>query len=246
LQAAPGDVRANVRKAVGTVEDVDANLYIFPELFLTGYIGGGCRDLGEDVLSGISELSSLTDNRCAIAVGAPSFDRGLLFNSMYFMSGRTVRYDKLNLPSFGVFHEKETFTPGESPAMADFMGMRFGLTICYDLFFPELYRFYCRNGADANICISASPESSRPFFEKVLPARSVENTAYTLFVNNIGTAQGLPMAGRSRSVSPVGEAGPSAGIGEEVLLTVLSKEDVTAAKDRRPTVSDIRDDIIWS
>jgi len=247
VPSAPGNVEANVRSVGDILESEEADMFVFPELFLTGYIGEGCRDLSAEAERGRGMLLDLTrGNGVCVVAGCPAYEGGKVYNAALAVSDSVTEYRKLNLPSFGVFSEKDTFSPGSRPESFVFRGMRFGLTVCYDLFFPELYRHYARSGADASICISAAPESSRPFFDRVLPARSVENTAYTIFVNNIGTAAGLKMAGCSRCISPQGEDIVRAGDGSCVLTAGIGMREAEAARTDRPTVADVRNDIEWS
>ena len=77
------------------------------------------------------------------------------------VSGNIIGYRKIHLPIFTPFDERLRFTPGSGPVFFEHKGFRFGISICYDMFLPELQKVCSLNGmADVNICISASPISS--------------------------------------------------------------------------------------
>jgi predicted amidohydrolase len=136
------------------------------------------------------------------------------------------------------------FEAGKSPILAEFGGMKFGLSICYDIFFPEIYRSYAAAGADVNICISASADASRKYLERVLPARSLENVIYTVFVNNISS--GLPkFYGGSRLLGPLGDTLAESGGGEDVLCVFVDRDVVGNARKERRHLEDLRKDIRW-
>ena len=97
------------------------------------------------------------------------------------------------------------------------------------------------NGADAVICISASPTTSKIAFDRVLPARSVESTVYMLFVNNVGDREGMTFFGGSRCISPSGDTSVEVGDEETIMTVELDHESVCIARDNRPTLKDTKE-----
>ncbi len=246
IQSIPGEVGINLNSADKLIKKSKGDMFVFPELFLTGYIGKECQNLKDEVNDAIKKLESIAKERdVCIVVGAPSYCDDKLYNSLYFIGNETSVYHKMNLPSFGVFSEKDSFDAGSDPVIAEYQGMKFGLSVCYDLYFPELYRYYAMKGVDSFICLSAAPITSEPFFTKVLPARCVENTTYMIFVNKTGIAGGLPMAGRSVCISPIGKNVGCCGKDPAVLSVAIDPLEIKIAREKRPTVSDVRDDINW-
>src|SRR5207245_4755727 len=79
-----------------------------------------------------------------------------------------------------------------------------GLTICYDLYFPELTRLEALAGAQLIVCISASPGLRRRFFEGFCLSRAMENAIYLAYVNRVGIEDGNQLWGGSRVVAPNG------------------------------------------
>jgi len=242
-----GDKQRNLERMEEVVSEADAETIVFPELFTTGYM---CRDLfyllaeeidGESVRS-ISAMAESHDR--AIIFGIPlkhSRVPGILTNSAVCATpdGAIQRYDKLFLPNFGPFEEKLYFGHGTAPEMFEVGGFRLGMVICYDLFFPEIARHYALQGADAIVCISAGPSTSRSFFERLVPARAIENAAYCLYVNQVGTQLNQVFFGGSHAYSPRGELlGRCELYREDVKVVELSAEELESARRFRPTIKD--------
>ena len=128
----------------------------------------------------------------------------------------------------------KSFTRVEAIYMTFIVVLAVGMAV----FFPELMK-HCalKGGADVNICISASPVTSRIAFERVLPARAVENTAYVAFVNNIGPMGGLEFFGGSRLLAPNGDELCGSDKPEIVTFT-LDKNMLEKAREMRPVLKD--------
>ncbi len=235
----PNDVEGNLNLMIDDIAANDADMYIFPELFLTGYFFD--RDevhdrIGHalDVLGSISKEKGIT-----IVFGAPEFQGDRTYNCAYAIkSGNVIAYRKIHLPNFPPFDEKERFTPGLGPIVFESHGFRFGLSICYDIFFPELIKSCSKYGmADVNICISASPVTSRTAFERVLPARAVENTTYVAYVNNVGPMGGLEFFGGSRLLAPNGDCVATLDEPGKSVLE-LDRNSIENARKMRPVLED--------
>ena len=239
------DIGSNLDKIMGILSRTKADVYVFPELFLSGY----CTDLGplkNDIEYALDKIKLwCIEKDIAVAFGCPSYEANGIRNSLLFMTPRdTYRYDKLYPAKFGIYCE-DHFVPGKGTVMCEFKGIRFGLSICYDLFFPEIYRDYAVSGADVNICVSAAMISSRPFFERILPARSLENVMYTVFVNNVGRYGDTAFGGGSRLVGPMGNTIGDVLEGEEQMCVYIDKDVIKNARKERHHIEDLRDDIIW-
>ena len=247
VPSAVGDKEENLRRIHETVSAQDADLFVFPELFLTGYM---CRDrvhLMAETLQGdsVQELASVAEEHaCSILLGMPTLDEeitGLVHNSAVLVKpdGSAWSYDKINLATFGPFEESLYFAPGKVPTLFEVEGFRIGVVICYDLFFPELSKSLVLHGADAVICISASPNTSRDFFERVVPARAIENTAYAVYVNNTGCQLNQVFFGGSHAGGPRGNQLIKCDYFKRDVRSVdLDHSEVHAARRMRPTVRD--------
>ena len=140
-----------------------------------------------------------------------SVDPGKVRNSslVYDASGTLVaRYDKIHLFGFQMgeerYHEASTIEPGNQPVTVDTPFGRLGLSICYDLRFPELYR--AMKDVDIILVPSAFTETTgRAHWETLLRARAIENLAYVLAPAQGGHhANGRETHGDSMIIDPWG------------------------------------------
>jgi predicted amidohydrolase len=106
----------------------------------------------------------------------------------------------------GVFRESDTFRPGETVAVADAPFGGIGLSVCYDLRFPELYREMSLRGADF-LCVPSAfaPETGKDHWEVLLRARAIENQAFVIAPAQCGRhSPDRASYGRSMVVDPWG------------------------------------------
>jgi predicted amidohydrolase len=241
LRPAHGDPVGSTDIVLATMESVDADLFIFPEMFLTDYTFTDLRSVRPKIDTCLDRIRNAASGsgKCAV-VGGPFYEGNEVYNAAYVFTTHVDYYKKNHLAHFGPFSERDIFKEADEPFMLRYGGLYFGLTICYDLFFPELWKGYAMENADAIICISASPMSSETAFDRVLPARSVEDTVYTLFVNNTGSRDGTEFFGRSRCISPRGDTLSVARRDECIVVADIDATDVEYARCSRPTLADTR------
>ena len=247
------DKEANIRTMKKVVGSAKGEIVIFPELNVTGYLP---RDdlfrLAEatDGPTAKSVVRLARETEKDIVFGLPVRDErmhGHLFNSCLLATGdgRLFRYDKMYLPTFGPFEERLFFASGSSPLVAEGLHAKIGLMVCYDMFFPELAKLEALKGAQLLVNISAAPTTSWPSFEKVLPARAVENGVFVAYVNMVGVHGGLVFNGGSTLLDPRGEiVGRAPLLKEEVVDSEIDLDDIALARRTRPLIRDIRPEII--
>ena len=116
-----------------------------------------------------------------------------------------------------------------------------GLSICYDLRFPELYRDLAARGARFLTVPSAfAVRTGRDHWEPLLRARAIENQAYVVGVNRVGSGGGLDYSGDSAIIDPLGEVlATGAGV-ETVLLADLDAAHVASTRDHFRFLQDRR------
>ena len=233
-------------------KEQSADLVIFPELCLTGYvvrdqlyelaetipgpstkqIEALARKTGMHIIFGMPELSEKT--------------KATMFNTSVFVGPKGIigKYHKMYLPTHSVFEEKRYFRPGYQTASFTTALGGIGLCICYDLFFPEVTRLTRLEGAKLIVCISASPSVRRSYFEILTAARALENTAYLAYVNLVGVEDGLQFWGGSRLVSPTGDIVAKAKYDEEdFVLCEVDFNEMRPAEAFIPTLRDLRPEL---
>lgn len=245
IRPAMGDPEYNIQVVTDMITSTGSDVLVFPECFLTGY-GADVSDMFGKISAGLSNISNLCRKYDkAVAIGTPMKTPKGIANSIAFLSpdGDSF-YDKTHLARFGIYSE-DGYVAGHRPVVASYHGIRFGLSICYDIYFPEVLHACSLNMADVNICVSAAAVPSAPFFERILPARALENVTYLAFVNNVGPMHGLEMAGGSKAFDPLGNEIASCGQKECVVPFDFDTEALAEARRIRRHLVDFRRDIDW-
>jgi len=242
----------NIQKMEHYIKKTKADVYVFGEYFLTG---DRCKDEFRDLAepldgSSIQHLKKIAKtNQCYLIFGMPLKDStvdGLLYNAAVLIhpDGTVDAYKKWFLPTSGPFEEKIFFDQGEElPVFTTAFG-KIGLLICYDLNFPEIAKALTLQGADLHICISASPSTTRAYFETLLPARALENTVFLAYVNLTGNQEDLVYWGGSQVYDPLGTLLKKAPYFKESIITCdVNLALLEPARARRPVLRDIRPEI---
>jgi predicted amidohydrolase len=150
---------------------------------------------------------------------------------------RKVHLFDIDLPGKS-YRESDTERPGEEAVLTTVAGWPVGLTICYDLRFPELYRALAVAGAELlTVPAGFTRETGRDHWEVLLRARAIENQCYVVAPNQHGPWAGSPTYGRSLIVDPWGLVLASAGDGEGVCVAELERERVRAVRAAIPSLA---------
>jgi predicted amidohydrolase len=162
--------------------------------------------------------------------------------------GIVARYDKIflfdvDLPSGETYRESSTVAGGSRAVVADLPWGKIGLSICYDLRFPQLYRRLAQNGASFLAVPSAFTETTgKAHWHPLLRARAVENGAFVIAPAQGGThANGRKTYGHSLIVGPWGEILAEAGTEPCVITADIDPVAVTIARERVPSLRHDRD-----
>jgi predicted amidohydrolase len=229
-----------------------ADLAIFPEMSLTGYVlHDQIYELAEPIPGpSVKEVEDLAKKTgLHIIFGMPELSpktKATLYNTSVMVgpSGLIGKYRKMYLPTHSVFEEKRYFRSGYEPAAFQTQLGNIGLTICYDVFFPEVFRLPRLMGAQLIVCISASPAVRRSYFEVLTAARAIENTCFLAYVNLAGMQDGLQFWGGSRLVSPTGDVLAKATYDvEDFVLCDVDFGDLRTAETFVPTLRDLRPEL---
>ncbi|MGZ6021458.1 MAG: carbon-nitrogen hydrolase family protein [Rhizomicrobium sp.] len=158
----------------------------------------------------------------------------------------SARYSKIHLfdvdlPSGEKYRESNTVAGGDSATLAETPFGKIGMTICYDLRFPHLYRTLAQKGALLLTVPSAFTETTgKAHWHVLLRARAIENGAYVLAPAQGGThANGRKTYGHSLIIAPWGEILAEAGTDPGVILADI---DPASAEDARARVPSLKHD----
>jgi predicted amidohydrolase len=148
-----------------------------------------------------------------------------------------------------VHRESDDIDPGRDLVVADIDGVGVGLTVCYDLRFPELYRALALRGARVLLVPSAFTEhTGRDHWEVLLRARAVENGCFVVAPGQWGLhGDDRPCHGRSMIVDPWGTVLATAPDGVGLCLAALDLDAVERVREQLPVLRHRRPDLygIW-
>ncbi|MFC9506392.1 carbon-nitrogen family hydrolase [Streptomyces sp. NPDC057002] len=113
-----------------------------------------------------------------------------------------------------------------------------GLSTCYDLRFPELFRGLVDAGAETLVVSAGWPERRRSHWTLLAQARAVENQSFVVACGTAGTHAGVPQAGHSIVVDPWGEVLARAGADEEVLTVEFDPGKIATTREQFPALKD--------
>ena len=202
-----GDLNKNLEKIISTREGVKnkgGDLCIFSELSITGYppedlvLRKSFIYAVENIILKLISLSK--DGGPAIIVGYPRNDNNKLKNSAALIDNGSISIvDKFHLPNYGVFDEARVFNSERVSGPLVFKGIRLGLMICEDMWYPDVAESLQESGAQILIVINGSPFDQNKEDERISVAvsRVVETNLPLIYVNQIGGQDELVFDGGS-------------------------------------------------
>ncbi|HOD85294.1 MAG TPA: nitrilase-related carbon-nitrogen hydrolase [Methanoculleus sp.] len=242
--------RVGVLDAVARMADEaagrGASLICFPEQFVTGWSPDVAPGAGEPLDGPLATAFSHIAERCGIAVAGSIIESsvGCRPKNTVVVTGADAKlmaaYAKIHL--FSPDGEDRAYEAGDRIATFTLDGTVFGLAVCYDLRFPELFRIYALAGAECVLVPAAWPCSRHSHWETLLPARALENRYYVAGVNTPGMPGGA-CCGGSLAADPDGAIIGRCGAGEEILTVEIDPAAVHDARSSLPSLSDRRSDL---
>lgn len=242
LRLDPEPPAERLARVLDLVAGEDADLVILPELWLSGAFDTPMALATAEPLDGPT-FASLALGRYLHAGSLAEATDGRPYNTSVVVgpSGAAEAvYRKIHLFGFDG-GEADAFSAGSEPVVWASPWGRLGLATCYDLRFPELFRALVDQGAEGFLIPTGWPAKRIARWDLLAQARAVENQAWVLGVNAVGTHAGVTMGGRSVVISPKGEVLARGSDDSEEILRV--EVDLAAAAEWRsefPALADRR------
>ncbi len=212
-----GDKKANFRKVESIVDkelEADVDFLVLPEIWTVGW---SCEDFtasAENLENSetVNFLADIAKSYKTNVLGGSFIQKasdGNYYNTCPVINrkGELVTvYSKMHLYSYCGCAEGSFVKVGKSPVMVNLDGVNIGLTICYDIRFPEIYRAYREAGADLLVNMAAWGLKKPIPWEALTRARAIENQAYMVAVTQSGIIKDDDWnIGHSRILDYVGE-----------------------------------------
>jgi predicted amidohydrolase len=229
-----------------------SDLYVLPEMWNTGVTTEPQRvapspdpspeEEGSSSLQWMQRMANELDAAVAGSMAVHLQD-GTYRNRLYFVtpqefvnckSSNSKWYDKHHLFSYG--GETEHYTPGGEYVTVEWRGVRFHLSICYDLRFPLWLRN--KDNYDVLICVASWPAVRTHAWNVLLQARAIENQCYVLGVNRIGKDPYCEYSGGTAIVDPFGFATSCPDNEPFALTQTLDLKRLKAFRDKFPVLKE--------
>jgi predicted amidohydrolase len=262
LEPQVGNVAANRRSALDAIAVAageNADLVVLPEQFSVGFFGFDVYEDAAEPIGGETHrqlADAAKTHEIAVLAGSIVEDleataetttvpvpatEGLGNTSVLFdeEGNRQAVYRKAHLWGYDS-REAELLVQGEELGVGTIGEFTIGITTCYDLRFPELYRRLLDAGVELVLVPSAWPFPRVEHWQTLPRARAIENLSYLAAVNGTGTQRGETLCGRSTVYDPWGTILASAGDEQDILTASLDPARLDAVRDRFPALRDRR------
>lgn len=250
IQLQAGDHKTeNIKKAAFFVEQAIQNKAEFiclPEVFsYRGKAEDGLHSIAEDVPGeSLRPLSDLAKKKNVFILAGSIYERApsqkKVYNTSVLIDDRgraAAQYRKIHLFNAVLGTQKicesDHFLSGKKTSIVKVKDFMVGLSICYDVRFPELYKLYARQGADV-LCVPSAftYKTGEAHWEVLLRARAIENVCYVLAPNQIGEDnRGIRVYGNSMIIDPWGNMLARASSDKEEII--YARLDKNIIKEKR-------------
>ncbi len=237
----PTSTIEKIEKLIESSNLLDTSLLVFPEMSLTGFTMNSKKFAEE--MDGVSfqyfmQLSRKLKKH--IFAGIIEKDENDIYNSLiHFDDKGIIRIIYRKIHPFSFSKEDKHYKAGRETITTQINGITFGLSICYDLRFPELYRQYGKNRIDVLVNIANWPATRINHWNILLQARAIENQCYIIGVNRVGKDSHLEYSGYSSVVNPMGKV-LAQSLSEEILDAEINKNEVKKLREELPFLNDIK------
>jgi omega-amidase len=242
ISCTPGNLDANlgkIRDFISRAKKSGAELIVFPEMSDTGYsisaIKKSATTWNEGAVPRLEQIAR--EFSIVIVCGVSEREGDRIYNSQVLIDANgsaVAKYRKTHLVAGERLNERSCFAPGDAFVSHKMDNFNFGLTICYDLRFPEICRkLAVEHQTDVFINSSAWPIVRVEHLRILALTRAIENQSYLILANRVGVDDGVTLCGTSAIIDPYGVILSTASVDrEEIIYADISKEIVDLVRDK--------------
>jgi predicted amidohydrolase len=236
-----GATRKHVAPLIAQAADAGARLIGLTEMFATGF-SMHPEDIAEDEGGPneqfLVEQAALHNVYLVASIAQRGADGKYRNNAVLAgLDGTVHRYAKIHPFSFAGEHER--YAAGDRYLTVDVEGLRVSVLVCYDLRFADEF-WALASETDLYVVPANWPEPRREHWRALLRARAIENQAYVLGINRVGSVKSLEHVGDSAIIDPLGRTLSEASVGEAVLVADADAQVVTQTREMYPFLLDRR------
>ena len=253
MESAIGEVELNIESVKNLLR---ANLakytpdFVFlPELWT---IGWDCTSIpaGAEIIEeakSVKMLQEIAKEYKINIIGGSFVEKkgNKLFNTCPVINRKgdlVCTYNKNHLFSYLGDTESSYITAGSNPVMVELEGVKLGLSICYDIRFPEIYRGYRKAGADILVNMAAWPKTRKIHWDTLTTARAIENQSYFVALTQTGMlADGSENLGHSMIIDYKGEVLDNINETEGAIYAEIDLEKMYEFRAQCTVLKDIKE-----
>lgn len=248
-----GDKEENIKKVNTLLErnlsKHSADFVFLPEVWTAGWDCPSFKDCAEEIDSAysISMLKSIAKEYNTNIIGGSiilkNYERYYNSCPVINRNGELVcTYEKNHLFSYYGCNEGDIVQIGENPVMVELDGVKVGLSICYDIRFPELYRAYRKAGADILVNMAAWGANKKIPWDSMTTSRAVENQTYFVALTQTGTLKnGEKNLGHSMILNYKGDILSEINKKEGGIFAEINLEEMYEFRNKCTVLKDIKD-----
>lgn len=230
MKVCPGEKDKNINHALELLEEAasQSDIVILPELWSIGYdfhdLKQNATCLGDCLCQKLSYMAK--KNKTIILAGTlPIAKNKKMKNTMLIFNKKgklSASYSKRHL--YHGYLESKLMQPGDKLLKYSIDGVHIGAAVCYDFYFPKMWRKMAKEGITLVAAPSSWPADHIQTWDVLTRARAIENRICIAAVNMVGNYRGISMCGHSRFVDPLGNVITEAGEEETILYAEYDKE----------------------
>lgn len=240
----------NVEKLLEPYSDKDTDLIVLPEVWAAGWDCSGFEATAEDENGPtVNFLKYIAQKHNALLIGGSYIRRtkdGELKNTSPVISSKGIllaQYDKMHLFSHKGSEEQKYISSGENLLILDTGETRIGLTVCYDIRFPEIFRQYSQKGVEIFISAAAWGRNKLMHWEIMQKARAIENQCYIIAADQTGKIKNNEYnLGHSMVIDCWGDIAGELGEEEGCIYAELDLQKLRELRKNSPLLSDRRNE----
>ena len=246
-----GDIEANITKVRDIIDNniiEDCDVLVLPEVWTCGWSCDKFIDTAQNIDGAVIKFLCETAKKYNINIIGGSFieeRNGKYYNTCPVINrnGRLIAtYSKNHLYSYYGCDEGRYITKGENPVMVNLDGINYGLTICYDIRFPEIFRAYAKAGADILVNCAACGSNKPIPWEMMTKSRAIENQCYMVALTQCGHINGEEYnLGESRIIDYKGEEISFINKIEGITNAKISLNEMYQFRQKCTILKDIKD-----
>ena len=250
LELKDGDWRNNLSAVTSVYSELagkGCDITIFPELWPSAMQLDNVREQAEINAREIyPQLQQLTLEKKILSHWGSMlrYDDTCVYNQAHIFDAdgnEVLQYRKIHL--FGLMGENKFIDPGNLLPVIDTAYGRIATAICYDLRFPELFRYYALSGADIILVPAEWPKPRLMHWQRMIQARAIENQVFIVACNRVGKSNNYDFFGHSMVVDPWGEIIYDGPERPDSACVEIDLSKVEEARKKLNSISDINFDL---